>query len=68
MTNRKVLQRLVHPMHLFHVPRDAIHDFRNIYITDELELQILKILVVAVVGIWETENTVPQWRVLTIRR
>ncbi len=60
MTGQKVLQPLLHPAHFFQVQRDRIHDFRNIYIPDELELQSLKTLVIVIVGIWETENTVPQ--------
>lgn len=60
VTSQKALQPLLHPTHFFQVQRDRIDDFRNIYIPDELELQSLKTLVVVIVGIWETGNTVRQ--------
>jgi hypothetical protein len=61
---QKALQPLLHPAHPFQVQRDRVHDFHNIYIPDELELQSSKTLVAVVVGIWETGYTVPQLRAL----
>ncbi len=57
---QKALQPLLHPAHFFQVQSDRIHDLRNTYIPDELELQSLETLVIVIVGIWETRYKVSQ--------